>query len=124
MFCGCGEIGRRAGFRFLWATMQVQLLSSAPRQTEIEPEISICKRNSGFYLRKVRKKHKVKRLVLFLLPPQGNSPCEPLKRTFAVVVNGNEREGLFNSLVCLFTGASLLIKVIYRRNALFPPPAS
>ena len=49
MFCGCGEIGRRAGFRFLWATMQVQLLSSAPETTEIEPEISIRKRNSGFY---------------------------------------------------------------------------
>ena len=29
-FCGCGGIGRRAGFRFLWATVQVQLLSTAP----------------------------------------------------------------------------------------------
>ena len=28
--CGYGGIGRRAGFRFLWATVQVQLLLSAP----------------------------------------------------------------------------------------------
>lgn len=42
----------------------------APKQTEIEPYISIRKRCSGFYLCKVRKKHKVKCLVLFLLPTQ------------------------------------------------------
>ena len=29
--CGYGGIGRRAGFRFLWATVQVQLLLSAPK---------------------------------------------------------------------------------------------
>ena len=40
----------------------------APKQTEIEPYISIRKRCSGSYLCKVRKKHKVKCLVLFLLP--------------------------------------------------------
>ena len=28
--CGCGEIGRRAGLRIRWATLQVQILSSAP----------------------------------------------------------------------------------------------
>ena len=27
--CGCGGIGRRARFRFWWATVQVQVLSSA-----------------------------------------------------------------------------------------------
>ena len=31
MFCGCGEIGRRAGLRIRWATLQVQVLSSAPK---------------------------------------------------------------------------------------------
>ena len=31
LFCGRGEIGRRAGFRFLWATMGVQVPSSAPK---------------------------------------------------------------------------------------------
>ena len=31
MFCGRGEIGRRAGFRFLWATVGVQVPSSAPK---------------------------------------------------------------------------------------------
>ena len=30
--CGYGGIGRRAGFRFLWATVQVQLLLSAPNK--------------------------------------------------------------------------------------------
>ena len=30
--CGCGEIGRRAWFRFMWETMQVQVLSSAPKR--------------------------------------------------------------------------------------------
>ena len=37
----------------------------APEQTEIEPDIHFCKRCCGFYLCKVRKKHKVKCLVLF-----------------------------------------------------------
>ena len=32
MICGCGETGRRAGFRFLWATVWVQIPSSAPRK--------------------------------------------------------------------------------------------
>lgn len=31
MFCGRGGIGRRAGFRFLWATVGVQVPSSAPK---------------------------------------------------------------------------------------------
>ena len=31
MTCGRGEIGRRAGFRFLWETMGVQVPSSAPQ---------------------------------------------------------------------------------------------
>ena len=31
--CGCGEIGRRAWFRFMWETMQVQVLSSAPEKS-------------------------------------------------------------------------------------------
>ena len=30
--CGCGGIGRRARFRFWWATVQVQVLSSAVRK--------------------------------------------------------------------------------------------
>ncbi len=34
MLCGYGGIGRRAGFRFLWATVQVQLLLSAPIKKE------------------------------------------------------------------------------------------
>ncbi len=29
--CGCGETGRRAGLRIRWATLQVQILSSAPK---------------------------------------------------------------------------------------------
>ena len=29
--CGCGETGRRAGFRFLWETIWVRVPSSAPR---------------------------------------------------------------------------------------------
>ena len=32
MLRGYGGIGRRAGFRFLWATVQVQLLLSAPKK--------------------------------------------------------------------------------------------
>ena len=36
--------GRRAGFRFQSERVQVQLLLSAPRQTEIEPELYIRKR--------------------------------------------------------------------------------
>ena len=31
--CGCGEIGRRAGFRFLWETIWVRVPSSAPTST-------------------------------------------------------------------------------------------
>ena len=30
--CGCGEIGRRAGFRFLWETIWVRVPSSAPKK--------------------------------------------------------------------------------------------
>lgn len=30
--CGRGEIGRRAGFRFLWETIWVRVPSSAPRK--------------------------------------------------------------------------------------------
>ena len=30
MICGCGETGRRAGFRFLWETIWVRVPSSAP----------------------------------------------------------------------------------------------
>ena len=30
--CGYGGIGRRAGFRFRWATVQVQILLSAPEK--------------------------------------------------------------------------------------------
>ncbi len=33
--CGCGGIGRRAGFRFQWATVGVQVSSSAPRKEPI-----------------------------------------------------------------------------------------
>ena len=33
--CGYGGIGRRAGFRFLWATVQVQLLLSAPSHNSL-----------------------------------------------------------------------------------------
>ena len=29
---GCGGTGRHAGFRFLWETVQVQVLSAAPKQ--------------------------------------------------------------------------------------------
>lgn len=65
MSCGCDEIGRHVGFRFQCESVQVQVLSSAPEQTEIEPDIHFCKRCCGFYLCKVRKKHKVKCLVLF-----------------------------------------------------------
>ena len=36
MISGCGETGRRARFRFLWETMQVQVLSSAPFMRFIE----------------------------------------------------------------------------------------
>ena len=32
MFCGRGGTGRRAGFRFLWATVGVQIPSSAPKE--------------------------------------------------------------------------------------------
>ena len=42
-----------------FTAVQVQVLSSAPKQTEIEPDIHFCKRCCGFYLCKVRKKHKV-----------------------------------------------------------------
>ena len=48
-----------------FTAVQVQVLSSAPEQTEIEPDIHFCKRCCGFYLCKVRKKHKVICLVLF-----------------------------------------------------------
>ena len=44
-----------------FTAVQVQVLSSAPKQTEND----FCKRCCGFYLCKVRKKHKVKCLVLF-----------------------------------------------------------
>ena len=43
----------------------VRVPLAAPKQTEIEPDIHFCKRCCGFYLCKVRKKHKVKCLVLF-----------------------------------------------------------
>ena len=38
--CGCGEIGRRAGLRILWATVGVQVPSSAPskNKTNLERE--------------------------------------------------------------------------------------
>ena len=32
IICGYGGTGRRAGFRFQWATMQVQVLLSAPKR--------------------------------------------------------------------------------------------
>ena len=32
--CGCGEIGRRAGFRFLWETIWVRVPSSAPNKNK------------------------------------------------------------------------------------------
>ena len=58
-----------------FTAVQVQVLSSAPEQTEIEPDIHFCKRCCGFYLCKVRKKHKVKCLVLFaMLPPKRTHP--------------------------------------------------
>ena len=39
--CGYGGIGRRAGFRFLWATVQVQLLLSAPKRRAIAKAIAL-----------------------------------------------------------------------------------
>ncbi len=66
------QVSDACGFLYVW----VQVPSSAPETTEIEPELYIRKRVCGFYLRKVRKKHKVKRLVLFLLPTQENPPCD------------------------------------------------
>ena len=40
MLCGCGGIGRRAGFRFQWATVQVRVLSSAPGHNNLNPVMS------------------------------------------------------------------------------------
>ena len=50
--CGCGEIGRRAWFRFMWETMQVQVLSSAPQEGSL----------------RVANKKSEKRLTLFYCP--------------------------------------------------------
>ena len=36
--CGCGEIGRRAGLRILWATVGVQVPSSAPKNAKKDPD--------------------------------------------------------------------------------------
>lgn len=44
----------------------VRVPLAAPKQTEIEPDIHFCKRCCGLYLCKVRKKHKVLCLVLFV----------------------------------------------------------
>ena len=41
ILCGYGGIGRRAGFRFLWATVQVQLLLSAPKRRAIAKAIAL-----------------------------------------------------------------------------------
>ena len=74
----------------------LQVLSSAPKQTEIEPYISICKRCSGFYLCKVRKKHKVQCLVLFLSPTQ---ECPPF--CAAKTDNRPHRQSVLNLLLFL-----------------------
>ena len=57
MICGHGGIGRRVRLRGVWATIRVQVPVTAPRQTEFEPQIRICKRGCGL----CRKKVKVKR---------------------------------------------------------------
>ena len=44
LICGRGEIGRRAGFRFLWETMGVQVPSSAPRKQRVGFMSALCLR--------------------------------------------------------------------------------
>ena len=39
--CGCGGIGRHARFRFLWETVQVQVLSPAPVGVVVTPFLGV-----------------------------------------------------------------------------------
>lgn len=62
--------------------VRVQVPPSAPRQTEIEPELHIRKRVCGFYRCKVRKKHKVEMPCAFSMPTQENPPSRAAKTDF------------------------------------------
>ena len=68
--CGRGGIGRHAGFRFQWETMQVRVLSPAPRRKKAAPF-----RFRGF-LTEPRKLH-----ICSLLPPSPHATrCAGLAR--------------------------------------------
>ena len=41
--CSCGGIGRRAGFRFQWETVQVQVLSAAWKHPDYKARMFSCK---------------------------------------------------------------------------------
>ena len=46
--CGYGGIGRRAGFRFQWATVQVQILLPAPRIRALLLGLLLFSHGAGF----------------------------------------------------------------------------
>ena len=50
-----------------FTAVQVQVLSSAPKQTENEPDIHFSNGGCGFYLWQGKEKHKVNALCFFLM---------------------------------------------------------